>query len=94
MRVAIVGAFLANILVLVLVARAVPFSAATGLFLAYFLGAVVLLILTHRSERAALLSWYMIPLLALGEPYAATRLYRYVGRAPGRSLQGPTPVTG
>jgi len=63
MRVAIVGAFLANILVLVLVARAVPFSAATGLFLAYFLGAVVLLILTRRSERAALLSWYMIPLL-------------------------------
>lgn len=63
MRVAIVGAFLTNILVRVLIARAEPFSAATGLFLAYFLGAVALLILTLRSERAALLSWFMIPLL-------------------------------
>lgn len=48
MRVAIVGAFLANMLMLVFVARAVPFSAATGPFLVYFFLAVVLLFLTRR----------------------------------------------
>ena len=33
------------------------------------------------------------PALVLGEPYSATHLYRYVGRAPG-PLQGASRVTG
>jgi hypothetical protein len=49
MRVAIVGTFLINTLVLVFVVRAWPFNAATGMFLVYFLLALVLLVLTRRE---------------------------------------------
>lgn len=63
MRVPIVGTFLINTLVLVFVVRAWPFNAATGIFLVYFLLALALLVLTRDSERAALFSWFTLPLL-------------------------------
>jgi adenylate cyclase len=63
MRVAIVAAFLLNILVQVFIVRAWPWNAGTVLFLAYFLFAVLLLLLARRSEVAAVLSWFSIPFL-------------------------------
>lgn len=61
MRVAIVGTFLVNLVVLVAILRGEPFAAGPVVFTGYFLLAVLANAVTRRSDRTAVLSWYFIP---------------------------------
>ncbi|HEY7471533.1 MAG TPA: hypothetical protein VIE68_04220, partial [Gemmatimonadota bacterium] len=70
MRLVIVGAFLSNSLAMVFVVRAWPYRAATTVLVVYVLLAALLLLLVHRSERAALLSWFAIPFLDIPLTFA------------------------
>lgn len=60
MRVAIVGAFLVNIVVVAFLVDE-PFAAGPLVFTGYFLLAALASALTRRSDRTAVLSWYFIP---------------------------------
>lgn len=70
LRVAIVGLFLANMLVMTFVLDRWQFSAGLVIFAIYFLLAAALWIVVHRSERAALLSWISLPTMDMPMVFA------------------------
>lgn len=89
MRLGIVGAFLANSLIMVFVLRAWPWTGGTLVLTVYFPVAVLFLLWTGHSDRAALLSWLAIPLFDMPLIFAIQIAQLY---AHGMEVDAPPPI--